>query len=60
MARTSLIAVTVLLVVAAAVGLGGAAGPLDLMPPKVSRRDPPRRAALSEMLDPANRSACCD
>ena len=38
----------------------GAAGPLDLMPPAIGRRDPPRRAALSEMLDPANRSACCD
>jgi len=38
----------------------GAAGPLDLMPPKAGRRDPPRRAVLTEMLDPANRSACCD
>ena len=38
----------------------GAAGPLDLMPPGIGRRDPPRRAALYEMLDPANRSACCD
>jgi len=38
----------------------GAAGPLDLMPPQSGRRDPPRRAALSEMLDPANRAACCD
>jgi hypothetical protein len=38
----------------------GAAGPLDLMPPSIGRRDPPRRAPLAEMLDPANRSACCD
>jgi len=38
----------------------GASGPLDLMPPKAGRRDPPRRAVLTEMLDPANRSACCD
>jgi len=38
----------------------GAAGPLDLIAPTISRRAPPRRVALSEMLDPANRSACCD
>ena len=38
----------------------GAAGPLDLMPPAGGRAAPQQRASLAEMLDPANRSACCD
>ena len=38
----------------------GAAGPLDLMPPAAERRYPRRRVSLAQMLDPANRPACCD
>jgi hypothetical protein len=37
-----------------------AAGPLDLTRPASDRPGSPRRASLAEMLDPANRSACCD
>src|SRR5262245_33669551 len=40
---------------------GGAAGPLDLVPPEVSAEARPRKTiALKDALDPANRSFCCD
>ena len=38
----------------------GAAGPLDLVPPPAAPAHEQRRASRAEMLDPANRSACCD
>ena len=38
----------------------GAAGPLDLAAPAGAGPGSRRRASLAEMLDPANRSACCD
>jgi hypothetical protein len=38
----------------------GAAGPLDLAVPSGEPAGPRRRASLAEMLDPDNRSACCD
>jgi hypothetical protein len=38
----------------------GAAGPLDLAAPSGEPAGPRRRASLAEMLDPDNRSACCD
>ena len=40
---------------------GGAAGPLDLMPPKVAAEaKPPKTVSLRDALDPANRPFCCD
>jgi hypothetical protein len=40
---------------------GGAAGPLDLMPPEAAAEAKPRKTiALQDALDPANRPFCCD
>jgi hypothetical protein len=40
---------------------GGAAGPLDLMPPKAAAEaKPPKTVSLMDALDPANRPFCCD
>jgi len=40
---------------------GGAAGPLDLMPPDATAEVKPRKTiSLKDALDPANRSFCCD
>jgi hypothetical protein len=40
---------------------GGAAGPLDLMPPTPEPSPQPRKTvSLKEALDPANRGFCCD
>ncbi len=40
---------------------GGAAGPLDLVPPETTAEAKPRKTiALKDALDPANRSFCCD
>ena len=40
---------------------GGAAGPLDLMPPKAAAEaKPPKTVSLRDALDPANRPFCCD
>jgi hypothetical protein len=40
---------------------GGAAGPLDLMPPEAAAEAKPRKTiSLKDALDPANRSFCCD
>ena len=38
----------------------GAAGPLDLVTVTQGPTAAQRHASLAEMLDPANRSACCD
>jgi hypothetical protein len=40
---------------------GGAAGPLDLMPPEAAAEAKPRKTvSLKDALDPANRPFCCD
>jgi len=40
---------------------GGAAGPLDLMPPEAVAEVKPRKTvSLKDALDPANRPFCCD
>ena len=40
---------------------GGAAGPLDLVPPEPAADGTPRKTiSLKDALDPANRSFCCD
>ena len=40
---------------------GGAAGPLDLVPPDAATEIKPRKTiALKDALDPANRPFCCD
>ena len=40
---------------------GGAAGPLDLVPPEAAAEAKPRKTiSLKDALDPANRSFCCD
>jgi len=40
---------------------GGAAGPLDLMPPEAAAEPKPRKTiSLNDALDPANRPFCCD
>jgi len=40
---------------------GGAAGPLDLVPPEAAADAKPRKTiSLKDALDPANRPFCCD
>ena len=40
---------------------GGAAGPLDLVPPEAVAAAKPRKTiSLKDALDPANRPFCCD
>jgi len=40
---------------------GGAAGPLDLMPPEAAAEARQRKTiSLRDALDPTNRSFCCD
>jgi hypothetical protein len=40
---------------------GGAAGPLDLMPPEAAAEARQRKTiSLKDALDPTNRSFCCD
>ena len=40
---------------------GGAAGPLDLVPPEAAAEAKSRKTiSLKDALDPANRSFCCD
>jgi hypothetical protein len=40
---------------------GGAAGPLDLVPPEATAAAKPRKTvSLKDALDPANRPFCCD
>jgi hypothetical protein len=40
---------------------GGAAGPLDLMPPNAAAEaKPAKTVSLRDALDPANRPFCCD
>jgi len=40
---------------------GGAAGPLDLVPPEAATEAKPRKTiSLKDALDPANRPFCCD
>src|SRR5262245_46618062 len=40
---------------------GGAAGPLDLVPPEAAAEAKPRKTiSLKDALDPANRPFCCD
>jgi hypothetical protein len=38
----------------------GAAGPLDLMPPRDAGAGPRKAVCLADALDPANRPFCCD
>jgi hypothetical protein len=39
---------------------GGAAGPLDLLPPAAAEAKPRKTISLKDALDPASRSFCCD